>query len=185
MIELTKKGQPHLHVVMGPVTLHPRCYGNSFEPRRFKRDLGRCQCMSHQMSSLWQAITGDSWIVHVVPVMGAAGAGAYLSHYLEKGGLALQRLRDAGFARRYSTSRRWLPPNSQVRLRVTAEGGWDQVQLGDRLLYGSLVDDPTHPLFDRVGNDIALALSAQALKRKEANFLSTKLSHPNLQEVYS
>ena len=123
VVELTQAGQPHLHLVMGPVTGRIRCYG--------KRRLGEawflkdreCQCLSHRLSRVWHIVTGNSWHVHTTPVMSAKGAGGYLAKYMAKGGSQRELLEAAGFERRFSSSRGW-PATGTMQLEQTLGRGW-------------------------------------------------------------
>lgn len=123
VVELTKRRQPHLHLVMGPVEGHLRCYG----PRRkigdwFRRDRD-CACLSHRLSRIWEQVTGDSWVVYLVEVSGGGGAAGYLSKYMAKTHEQRALLWEAGFSRRWSTSKGW-PGGGRIRLRQTERGGW-------------------------------------------------------------
>lgn len=119
VMELTKKKQPHFHVVMGPVTGKLRCYGeDDFDARRFFKRMEACGCLSHAMARAWQAVTTTSYIVFVVPVTNPRGAGAYLAKYMVKDMAAYWQMRRRGFHRRWSTSRGW-PGNGRLRLIET------------------------------------------------------------------
>lgn len=83
--ELTKKKVIHHHVVAGPWKGEIRCYGPKFEIGPFERVFDRCECLSHVASRLWYSVTGDSYIVHAMPIHGPAGAAVYLAKYMMKG----------------------------------------------------------------------------------------------------
>lgn len=101
VIELTKQGQPHIHLI-----LSWPCNGIS-------------KVIAKQLESetraIWRLVTKDSFIVHVVPVTGAEGAGAYLAKYLAKDMDKRDQLLWLGFTRRYSRSRGW--PKLDYHLR--------------------------------------------------------------------
>lgn len=121
VVELTKKGMPHLHLVMGPVIGRERCYGNGpFDQPRYKARLATCECFSHVLARVWYEVTGDSYICFVVPVVNARGAGAYLGKYLAKSLPVRKKLEGLGFKRRWSSSRGW-PGSGRLRLK---ESNW-------------------------------------------------------------
>ena len=100
VVELTKKGQPHLHLLMtGLETLRP-----------FIRDTIRAD---------WLWATGDSYVVDVQEVYDANGAVQYLSKYIEKSFGLRSRMEEIGFRRRFSRSRSW-NGGDQLQLRGTA-----------------------------------------------------------------
>ena len=111
-------GQPHLYLVLGTVKRYLRCYGREFDIKAFRRRFDTCECWSHQLSRVWKEVTGDSYIVHSVPVISARRAGAYLGKYMAtdfEHRVAMEKL---GFKRRWSTSAGW-PGNGRLRLRQT------------------------------------------------------------------
>lgn len=130
VVELTKKGQPHLHLVMGPTTGRICCYGR-LRPlgKWFVRDRS-CKCLSHRLSRVWEAVTGDSWIVYCVPVTSPDRAGNYLLKYMAKGMGKRGNLEALGFKRRWSTSRGW-PGKGRIRLRQSLPDGpgWAHTEL--------------------------------------------------------
>lgn len=162
VVELTKKHQPHLHVVMGPIKRRIRCYGREgIKAAVFNQRRG-CDCLSHELSEVWRGIT-ESWIVHTVPVVGARGAGKYLQKYMAKGHGQREELEAMGFSRRWSSSRGW-PGSGRVRLRRTVEGGWKNVDFlrKNQRGFGSIkLEDKESDLYERVGTDLAVALGAR------------------------
>jgi len=81
VMELTKRKQPHLHLVMGPVRGVVSC---TLEGKEFLDAMERCDCISHRMARVWYSVTGDSWSVFGLEVRGAKGAGRYLGKYFKK-----------------------------------------------------------------------------------------------------
>jgi len=151
VVELTKKRQPHLHLVMGPVEGLLRCYG----PRRklgiwFRNDRS-CRCLSHRLSRVWESVTGGSWVVFLVEVGSARGAGSYLAKYMAKGHNQRALLWAAGFDRRWSTSRGW-PGGGRIRLRQTVERGWKYIEMQGI----QRAEDNPPDLEERVGPEWAL-----------------------------
>lgn len=138
IVELTKKGTPHHHIVIGPIprkglicipkqgqhepkTVYKRRYGKVFSER-----LARCDCLAHAMGRAWKEVTSDSWMVHAVECTGAAGAGGYMAKYLGKefdGGRAAA----LGMQRRWSTSHGW-PGTGKMEMKRTSSWGWHSVE---------------------------------------------------------
>lgn len=61
--------------------------------------------MEHQLSKIWQKITGDSYVVDAREVMGSDPG--YLSKYVAKSFLHTDAFRMLGFHRSWSRSRTW------------------------------------------------------------------------------
>lgn len=192
VVELTKKGQPHLHVVMESQEEKVRCYGRVFDARSFRRRAGSCHCMSHRLSDLWEAITGDSWLVHTMPVVSAYGAARYLSKYLLKtmGGVAshepLERL---GFKRRWSSSRGW-PGSGRLRLAQSlrmGEGvmrlkdgrrsGWNDMEWIPISKSGSMEAYLDRGIEERVGPEAVKRISEKRAKKGKAVRLGRLVSN--------
>ncbi len=124
VMELTKKGTPHFHVVIGniPEGMVGRCYGKTFDGKAYKRALDSCECVSHVLGRIWREVQGgESWIVHVVPVAGAKGAGSYLAKYVGKE-LDGERMKMLGMARRWSATRNW--PRETLPSLTESARGW-------------------------------------------------------------
>lgn len=183
VVELTKKGQPHLHLIAGPVSGKIRCYGNERLDAQWFDRVGRagCLCLSHRMSRVWESITG-AWHVHTAPVTGAAGAAGYLGKYLSKGAYVRQGLEALGFKRRWSSSRGW-PGNGRLRLKQTMEGGWDYVDMfpgagrGRQHLEDHYTEVSDKGLAVRVGTDIAVALAKRGRMKRIVGNLQGRLSN--------
>lgn len=178
VVELTEKGQPHLHVMMGPVNGKLRCYGKEDIVAQVFKAAGKagCGCLSHRLSDVWASVTGDSWVVHVVPVVGAGGAASYMAKYLPKGFDERDELERLGFKRRWSSTRGW-PGGGRLRLRVTVEEGWNAVTFGPKGFkgYAPVPSESTLGLDDRVGTDLAVALVARNASRRVVNKLRRML----------
>ena len=127
--ELTARGQPHLHVILGGIgswsarevhcEQHPHSWGKAWRDRE-------CSCLEHTVSRAWNIATGGSWIVDVRPVVGAYGAAAYLMKYVVKGMYVRGRLEELGFLRRWSRSANW-PGGTELHLAGTDQG-WVSVK---------------------------------------------------------
>ncbi len=119
VVELTKQGQPHLHLIaswpsIGIETLTCRVEGKRSDFTRKWLSLD-CVCVEHELSRIWYGITGDSWITDVRQISTSQKAGQYVATYIKKGMVAWSKLEALGFKRRYSRSRDW--PVSGIWLR--------------------------------------------------------------------
>ena len=123
VMELTKKGTPHHHLIAGPIEGRMRCYGNALDIRRYDQHFNTCDCLSHRLARPWLEITGDSRIVHVAPVTSARGAGAYMAKYLMKVFGQERPSLELGMTRRWSSARGW-PGSGTLQLAQTLRGGW-------------------------------------------------------------
>ena len=179
--ELTKQGIVHWHVVAGPLLGPLRCYGrDNFDIRRFRERMDSCPCVSHVWSRNWLRVTGDSYICHVVPVVGAEGAGRYLAKYLTKMSSVRDALERMGIKRRWSTSRGW-PGGGRIRLRATVEKQWRSVQFafggGD---YYGMEDHNPDGLMERVGEDLTMSLALGRRFRQFTNLAGRLLDVENI-----
>ncbi len=183
VIELTKQKQPHLHVVMGPIPGRIRCYGKDLDTAFFIRAGTRgCLCLSHRLSRLWSDITGDSWIVHTMPVAGARGIGKYLGKYLGKSQLVRQELEQLGFKRRWSSTRGY-SGGDRLRLRQTQEGGWKEVQWTPPNRMALAIPDGPETLKERVGTDLAVALASRGNQHRIVTQLRRLLDAENVRQT--
>ncbi len=119
VVELTKKGQPHLHLIaswpnIGNEVLTCRINGVRSEFGKKWLDVD-CLCVEHELSRLWYGITGDSWITDVRPIASSEKAGSYVASYIKKGMRTWSQLEALGFKRRYSKSSDW--PVSGIWMR--------------------------------------------------------------------
>jgi len=172
VMELTKKGTPHHHVVIGPVKGRIRCWPrDGFRIAKYRAGLsGGCECLAHKWGRLWKLVTGDSYIVHATAVTGAEGAGAYMAKYLVKE-FDGERAKELGMARRWSSSRGWAG-NGRRRLRQTESAGWARHNWSPHHVGEDLLGGP-EDLLVRTGNDITKRRDAeQARKRLERKVLS-------------
>lgn len=129
--ELTKKGQVHLHLIVGGLTnripcCQPGSHGSCAHKKGFDWAMAPCpvNCVEHELAKDWYGITGDSWVVDCRPVWGASGAASYLFKYLEKGFAVRTDLEALGFKRRWSCSRDW-PSPEKMQFAVTLAQGWE------------------------------------------------------------
>lgn len=101
IVEVTKKGQPHLHLLVGGLT------GTKIEIWRTWRELYR------------KSTGGDSYVVDVRHVLSQGGLAGYLAKYLVKNALVWEKLLRLGFSRRWTSSRGW--PRFETRLRACVD----------------------------------------------------------------
>jgi len=133
VIELTKKGQPHLHLLVSgfPGGSLDRCNGRKNEKQWvehgcFQRgQIG--SCILHAVSKTWLETThGASWVCDASKVRSASKAGNYVGKYIAKA-YAEKGLEDLGFKRVWSASRGFAP-DLRVRLAGTIAGKWTKVE---------------------------------------------------------
>lgn len=120
VVELTKKNQPHLHLVihLGKSSLVAACESRAKYNARWLAK--QCDCLEHRFSSAWRRITGDSYVVDVKEILSAKDVAAYLGKYMAKGILYKEELERLGFKRAWARSGGW--PFDQLRLVDTAKG---------------------------------------------------------------
>lgn len=187
VMELTKAGTPHHHLIIGPIPDDVEincCDRRPGEPKkayraRYGRNLLRkmeeCECLAHMVARTWWSVTGDSYIVHTVGVTGAKGAGAYMAKYMTKA-FSLERSMALGMKRRWSTSQGW-PGSGKLQLVQTVERGWGSVEYlamtVDKSLLGQYKRDGTRAsqddLLERTGPE---GIVEVARKRKYARIRS-------------
>ncbi len=164
VMELTKAGTPHHHLVMGTTTGRSRCWSRyGFEVKRYRRVFDRCDCLSHRIARHWQGVTGDSYIVLGTPVTGAVGAGSYMGKYLGKE-FDGARAEVLGMARRWSNSRGW-PGRGRRHLRQTDNGGWDRHSFRWGHWDDDLVGGPVD-LLERTGDELMKVLDERKARRR-------------------
>ncbi len=161
VMELTKKGTPHHHLVMGPVPLDKkiRCWrrNDKLDGGWYLSRLDSCLCMAHTISREWYAVTGDSFMVHGIPVTGAAGAGGYMAKYMGKE-FDGERAEVLGMQRRWSTSHKW-PGTGRVRLKQSGRPeGWRRKSFRYGQV-GSDIEGGPADLLERQGDSLDKALA--------------------------
>ncbi len=98
-------------------------------------------------------MTGDSYIVHVNPVVGAWKAGSYMAKYMVKE-FESERAKTLGMARRWSSSRGW-PGSGRLCLAQTERGGWTRSSFRFGNVDSDIVGGPAH-LMRRSGDNLTL-----------------------------
>lgn len=129
--ELTKVGQAHTHMVAGPIDFPDRCRKRQYSEKRLRskgvypmwraetctaRWMGkREECAQHEMSRVWEDITGDSYVVYVGKLKRTSGYSTYMAKYMGKSLSERNTLEGMGFKRAFTTSRGF-PRPEQMRL---------------------------------------------------------------------
>lgn len=173
VMELTQRKVPHHHLIMEvPNGMAVKCWrGRRLDTQAYLSRRPSCQCMAHRISRQWFIVTGDSFIVHSGPILGASWAADYLAKYLEK---AFHYREATGMERRWSTSREW-PGIKRVRLAGTAINAWSHIQVSEHVTEDSLMElswKGKEALLIRVGDphDMKAVLELEAVadrNRKE------------------
>lgn len=177
--ELTKKGQVHLHLLMGG--LEAKTVQCESKPTNWYRwILKRCDCLAHVLGREWHHITG-AVVINVQKTYDPKGLAGYLSKYLVKGFHNREELSERGFIRRYAASRNF-PRGSNLQLRGTLDKKWDRVirvpreSHNWRYLEARVEQSKTAPIMAQVGDSLAhklgdrreMQLKRNNLKRMEA-----------------
>ena len=155
VIELTKKGQPHLHLVWGP---GPAMAGT----RDLKGYLARGNPLHEKIEAAWKKVTGgDSYITKTAPVRGGANAARYVTKYLTKWGY-WEGLEALGFGRRWSKSNGWAP-GYQLELEATRNGlewetHWSSGKATRSQIEYAEIQNGSQGAAVPVGTDLALGL---------------------------
>lgn len=124
VMELTKKGVPHFHLIAGPIEEGRaiNCWGSSLEIRRYRERLASCECVAHTFARSWSGVQhNESYIVHAIGVREGRSVGSYMAKYMSK---AFEWPGQTGMLRKYSKSRGW-PSEPRARLQGSLEEhGW-------------------------------------------------------------
>ena len=170
VVEATKRGIPHHHIVLGGI------------PKNERLDCGRpgyldcvVGCVRHGFAAEWFKVTRDSFIVHVKLVQGARKGASYMGKYLTKtlqGGDALEEL---GFKRRFSRSANW-PTVGSMKLVGTDENVWESKtwtwrRNGGELAEKMVKDSTGDRLLEHTGDSVVLEVAKKRRERKMANKL--------------
>jgi len=172
IVEATKKGQPHLHLIVGNIgSRKPCCMKSANEcmhPWTKEWMLRDCEvnCIEHEWAKLWFDCTGDSYVVDARHVLGANGAAAYLGKYLVKGMVHRNILEELGFARRWSKSRNW-PAKEVMQLKGTADDIWIRQDFGWKGVAGSqiMARDAANRGFNVLGIRVGTAMAEEMSKK--------------------
>lgn len=176
--ELTKRNQPHLHLILGGIgTPLASCL-----PKKPPRVKGwrknwllngpSCACVAHRVGLDWYEQTG-AYIIDCRPVYNPKGLANYLGKYLTKSFLIRGAMEDAGFLRRYSTSRNW-PGGSRLRLAGTNADIWEKTLFhhrdsGWRKEDSKVAADRLNNAMRSEGTDLAMELAALKVRKFKAH----------------
>ena len=161
-----------------------RCWtGKHVDAALFLRRVGRCTCAAHELSAVWHSVTGDSYIVDVVPVFGPAGAASYMAKYLLKDMLVRGRMEAAGFHRRWSSSRGW-PGSGRLRLLYGVLFGWRRVSFSYGHMPSWLAQYNAPELSERSGHHLTKALEKRRVERATIGRLRRLLNASNVRKAY-
>lgn len=195
ILEATKKGQPHIHMVMGnlPETLKTTCTGKTaggrpnhrFDTKWLRKE---CICFEHVVARAWYEASGDSYVVDCRLVLGAAGAAAYMAKYLTKAVLSYETLYKLGFHRRWSRSRNW-PGGGKLRLQATVDNQWVGLawqraagMVGDRWSKWAKISED-HYLARRTGDNLSWKLEEKFRRKLTAKRLKGAFNESIRQKV--
>lgn len=165
VMEWTKRGIPHHHLVMGPIKGEMRCHGRRVnkgaETTEYVAKIGVCRCMSHIFAEAWLAVTGDSYMCFGTEVRSGVGAGGYMGKYLDK------TFHRKTAARRYTMSRGF-PGGKRIRLKVTEEGGWSHIRRweGDKFTLTEDLNVHEKDLLERIGEPLMMAIALRVANKK-------------------
>ena len=176
VIEATKRGQPHIHLLIAGIGNRVACcrkiQNECSHPvtKRYIQQFCEVNCLEHEWGKHWLDITGDSFVVDARLSYGINGAASYLAKYLAKSLSAFEALNDLGFKRRFSTSRNWRGFD-RLRLSVTIREQWEEKRLfayerdgavdSIRAAAAASVDSP---VLTRVGTDVAFGIAEKEVK---------------------
>lgn len=181
--ELTKKGQIHHHVLMlteeeGTDTCRRKRETYLTWRQNGCRDSDG-ECVEHMFSRIWEAVTGDSFVVHVSRIKSVARSATYITKYLRKGFNDRGAMEALGYKRRWSRSRNW-PGGYALRLAGTEAGAWGGLKYYgmskvDPVLRGKLMEEEKEPSacpeMLQVGTDLALGLFGGGKQKRAAKVI--------------
>lgn len=186
VVELTKKGQPHLHLVAAgmPSGRVTRCRGHKNERAWVE---GGCfqagpDCLLHIVSKAWLAVTGDSWVCDVSPTRSGPAAGRYISKYVGKWDQG--KMLKLGFKRKWSATQGFTP-DLHLRLRGTVEKKWIKAEHWDyqKDAKNWLLASRDDPLLEVVGHPIVMEKYEMRKKRKVKQFCEELINNASYLEA--
>lgn len=175
VIEITKKGTPHLHLVVSGIgNRKDRCDDYpKYSAAYIKKSCGE-DCLLHEWGKIWYEKTG-AFVIDVRKVHSSEGMAFYLAKYLSKQLPSRAVLQDLGFTRRWSRSRNW-PSPKPVQLRGSRDGAWEMVEIIPRWFRRAEMEGvearfKNSVLLDRVGDDLVLLLDARKARKVGFKFI--------------
>jgi len=188
VVELTKKGTPHLHLIVGGLGNR---VASCFPKGEFKYTLERvhqvCKvdCLIHEWGKAWFGVTGDSFVVDAREGYSAARLANYLGKYLTKGFYHRAEMERMGFKRRWSCARNW-PSPAKLQTRYGSERAWERVEIitgyGFRDWFKERMErDKGSRDIEQVGDDLLLTLRGN--KRKSAALVALERNLKSAENV--
>ena len=164
IIELTKNGQPHLHVILNNIgTVVPRCQQPNWSSPTYRNK--SCDCLTHLVSRcLEYATKGESYVCDAQIVRSPAGLAQYLTKYLVKQFDTHDQLVQLGFTRRYSASIGWGLPRRH--LKGTLEDEWKRVDRDNHVLHYTQIYDIEHPSKELVMDETTLKINKRQTRQR-------------------
>lgn len=177
MMELTKEGIPHFHLIVGNLRNNDELKIRCSTPRDADWVNKPCpkNCIQHEWGKAWTKITG-SYIVGVRRTTSPHKAASYMAKYLTKGLLHREALEALGFKRKWSCSRNW-PRPAPSRLLGSVDGAWTKVErinwgVAQALVSAVLARSIDHPLVSLVGDPIVMEWQEASIKKRTFRKLS-------------
>jgi len=173
VVEATKKGTPHLHLLMGTVGKRKdQCDEDPVYSRRYA--VKKCDCLMHECLKAWFEITGN-YVVDCARIFNVEGAVGYLAKYLSKSFQDREVLVELGYKRRWSRSQNWPSPEEQ-RLQGSIEEAWESVEVLPRYYKRPEMErlernGEGHRLMETVGDPEALGI----MREHKRQYLAKKL----------
>jgi len=171
IVELTKKGVPHLHLLVGGLGKRKdSCARKGEFSYKVMNVFRTCKedCLIHEWAQAWYGVTGDSFVVDVRKGYAPGRLANYLGKYLTKSYYHREELEEMGFKRRWSCSRNWPSPD-KMQTVTTENGGWDKTEIikgyGNELLRDKALEDRGAPALEQVGDLVAKGIQSKNRRR--------------------
>lgn len=171
IVELTKQGTPHLHLLVGGLGKRKDSCARKGEFKHSVKNTFRAcaeDCLIHEWSQAWFGVTGDSWVVDARKGSTPARLANYLGKYLTKSYYHRKDLEEMGFKRRWSCARNW-PSPTKMETITAQEGGWDKTEMikgyGNEMLRRRVEADKDSIALEQVGDLVAINLMNKNRKR--------------------
>lgn len=179
VVEMTKRGQPHLHLIVGGIGNDRTgcCYPRARDGRcshEFSVEWVESECRSddvcveHEWVRDWFDITDDSFVVYAKPVKSSRRAASYLAKYVVKD-VASSGLARLGFKKTWTRSRNWpgcdkleFANEDWDKTEFTYSAGSTEVRDKSRK---EVENSAQHPLSQKTGSSEAWTEAQKALDK--------------------
>lgn len=147
---------------------HKDKFGNTPYSEKFMEE--ECACILHEVGQIWRDQT-EAFVTDAERVYSPAGACRYLAKYLVKGFIDRERLKELGFARRYSMARNW-DRGERIQLRGSKEEIWESTEVlprwyrDEELRELQKLSEKAYYI-ESVGDPVSLEIVAKARRRSE------------------